>query len=88
MSGKTCTGEKEKDNIEGEIISKKRERLRYTEESKIKEARYNKRYKGMLAKGVISRYLLRNLCRINLGEGIRALVRVKCGNLGERNNTG
>jgi len=34
---------REKDNIEEEIISRERERLRYTEERKIKEARYNKR---------------------------------------------
>jgi len=41
-------------------------------------------YKEMLMEEAIPRYLSRsNLSRINLGEGIRALVRVKCGNLGE-----
>jgi len=40
----------------------------------------------VLAKGVILRYLLRsNLDRINLGEEIRALIRVRCGNLGKWN---
>jgi len=39
----------------------------------------------MLAEGVIPRYLPRtNVDRINL-EGIRALIRVRCGNLGEWN---
>jgi len=37
----------------------------------------------VLAKGVIPRYLSSNLGKINLGEEIRALVRVRCRNLRE-----
>jgi len=40
----------------------------------------------VLTEGVIPRYLSRrNLDRIDLGQGIRALIRVRCGNLGEWN---
>jgi len=81
-----CIINRKKDNIEEEIISREREKLRYTEKRKIIEARYKeaiyKRYKEVLAEGVISK---NNLGRINLGEWIRALVRVRYGNLREWN---
>jgi len=43
MEGRKYWKNREKGNIEEKILGRERERLRYTEEGKIKEARYNKR---------------------------------------------
>jgi len=48
------------------------------EDSKILEARYNRNYKEILAEGRVSRYLMRiSIEKINLGERVKALVKLK-----------
>ncbi|EZA51143.1 hypothetical protein X777_10435, partial [Ooceraea biroi] len=56
------------------------------EEEKIREAKYNKIYKEIRWAGVSPRYLRQeNIVRKGFGAGIRALVRVRCGNMEEYN---
>jgi len=78
--------EKENEKSEEEIIERERIRAREEKNNRILEARYKRYYKKILAKGRGPRYLLRgNLEKTNLGEGIRALARLRCGNLEEWN---
>ncbi|KMQ97412.1 hypothetical protein RF55_2255 [Lasius niger] len=59
---------------------------RQVEECKIKEAKYNKKYKDLepLLEG--PRYL-RKVCldKGNTGDNVRALLRLRCGNMEDRN---
>jgi len=65
---------------------RERERTREEGKSKIAEARYNKRYKEILAEEGIPRYLKRsNLENEIKGDRIRALIKLRCGNLEEWN---
>lgn len=54
--------------------------------SKIKEARYNKKYKE-LEKGIGKPGYLKkeSLEKIEIGDRIRALIRIRCGNMEENN---
>jgi len=75
-----------KEYSEEELITKERDSARAKESRKILEARYNRNYKEILAEGSIPRYLMRgNLEKTNLEEGVRALARLRCGNLKEWN---
>jgi len=71
-----------------EIIYMERERERDRTEGKnrIDKARYNSRYRGLQVEGRIPRYLEKEkLEKIEMGEGIRALIKLRCGNLEEWN---
>jgi len=71
---------------EEELITRERERQCKKESRKILETRYNKNYKEILAERSIPRYLMRgNLEKTNLGEEVRALARLRCGNMKEWN---
>jgi len=60
--------------------------LRKEEDERIKKARYNTRYKEFKALEGCSRYLkTENLEEIGKGEEIRALVKLRCGNLENAN---
>jgi len=70
-----------REEIEKEIIETEKCRLRKEEEERIKKARYNKRYKEFKVLEGCPRYLkAENLEEIDKGE-VRALVKLKCGNL-------
>jgi len=65
-----------------------RERARNRKEGNIRmaKARYNSRYRELLVEGRVPKYLGREkLERTEMGEGVRALVRLRCGNLEEWN---
>jgi len=69
-----------------EIIKRERDSARTEESRKISEARYNKMYKEILAEESIPRYLMREILeKTNQGEGVRALARLRCGNMEEWN---
>ena len=52
------------------------------EESRIKEARYNRRYKEFRKENGVPRYIEEGIVRGGKrGEGIRALIRLRCGNM-------
>jgi len=55
-----------------ELIKRERDSARAEENRKILEARYNRRYKEILAEESIPRYLMRgNLEKTNQGKGVR-----------------
>lgn len=65
---------KEQD-IQGQIIN-----------SKIAEARYNTRYKEIEVRNDTPSYLLKgNLDKVKTGDEIRAMVKLRCGNLEDTN---
>jgi len=69
-----------------EWVSRERERERERERKegrfRIEKAKYNSRYKELLVEGNLER---ENLVKIELGDGIRALAKLRCGNLEEWN---
>ncbi|KYM96256.1 hypothetical protein ALC62_13072 [Cyphomyrmex costatus] len=67
-------------NIEKELIERERDVQRQWEDAKIRDARYNKKYKEIEAEGKGPRYLK----KVNLQE-LQALVKLRCGNLEEVN---
>ncbi|KYN09549.1 hypothetical protein ALC57_18336 [Trachymyrmex cornetzi] len=72
--------------FEKEIIRRERDGQRQCEESKLRAARYNVRYKEFDAGNRKHNYLRKeNLGRIGIGEGVRGLVRLRCGNMEEGN---
>jgi len=67
---------------EMELINRERERERREGNSKLARARYNCRYRELVVKGRVPRYLRKeNLEKLEMSEGIRALVKLRCGNL-------
>lgn len=79
-----------KDREEGvwieEIIGREKDIQMQRENSKISEAKYNKMYRKLRKKGVGAKYLKeKNLNREGYGMNIRALVRLRCGNMEESN---
>jgi len=53
---------------------------------KIREARYNEKYKCNLAEKEVPRYLMKScLKKTGMGDKVRALMRLRCGNLEEWN---
>ncbi|KYN15976.1 hypothetical protein ALC57_11773 [Trachymyrmex cornetzi] len=76
----------EENRFEKEIIRRERDGQRQWEESKLRAARYNVRYKEFDAGNRKHNYLRKeNLGRIGIGEGVRGLVRLRCGNMEEGN---
>lgn len=74
----------EERDLIGEIISRENDTQRQWEERKIKEARYNKRYREILEeeRGTKEDYLSKeNVIQIRNGDGIRALFNIRCGNI-------
>lgn len=72
--------------IERDLIKELRERerdvQRQEEERRIREAKYNKRYKIFMDRSRIPCYLEESEVRKRKnGEGIRALMRLRCGNM-------
>lgn len=56
------------------------------EENKIREAKYNKKYKNIKVEGGRPRYLEKFYSgKEEWGMGVRALIRLKCGNMEEGN---
>jgi len=52
----------------------------------MRTARYNERYKEFDTGNRCPNYLRKeNICKIGVGEGVRGLVRLKCGNMEEGN---
>ncbi|KYN08267.1 hypothetical protein ALC62_00750, partial [Cyphomyrmex costatus] len=73
-------------NIEKELIERERDVQRQWEDAKIRDARYNKKYKEIEAEGKGPRYLKKvNLQELQKGDEIRALVKLRCENLKEAN---
>jgi len=67
---------------EREMREKEKERSEEEGNLKIMEARYNSRYKGILADEEVPRYLKKNSIEKGLmGDRIRALIKLRCGNL-------
>lgn len=55
-------------------------------EARIREARYNSKYKDILLSEEKPQYLKEgNLDKLNYGYKIRALIKVRCGNMEEDN---
>jgi len=78
--------ERGREYSEIDLIKRERDSARAKESRKIVEARYNRIYKEILAEGVIPRYLMRgNLEKTNQGDGVRALAKLRCGNMKEWN---
>jgi len=79
-----------REEMEKEVTERERSRLRKEEEERIKNARYkeitiNTRYKEISVLEGCSRYLkAKNLEEISKGE-IRALIKLRCGNLENAN---
>jgi len=71
---------------EREMRERERERIREEGKIKIAEARYNKKYKEILAEKGIPRYLKKSNLESEIrGDGIRALMKLRFGNLEEWN---
>lgn len=67
-------------------VIRERDIHRQVEDSEIREANYNMRYKELFKNCSRSWYLQRkNLDDINIGDRVRALVKTRCGNLEETN---
>ncbi|KYN16911.1 hypothetical protein ALC57_10821 [Trachymyrmex cornetzi] len=73
--------------FEKEIIRiRERDGQRQWEECRLRSARYNKRYKEFDTGSRGPNYLRKeNLGRLGIGEGVRGLVRLRCGNMEEGN---
>jgi len=77
---------REKRNIKKELREKEREIQRQIEDYRVEEARYNKYYKRVRIIGKAPEYLEKDkLRKVENGEGVRALIRVRCGNMEEDN---
>jgi len=86
VEGERGNRERGREYSEIQLIKRERDSARAEENRKISEARYNRRYKEILAEGSIPRYLMRgNLEKTNLEEGVRVLARLRCGNMEEWN---
>lgn len=73
-------------NLIREIRDRERDIQRQEEGSRIREAKYNKRYREFMDESKIPGYLEERVLRERKkGEGIRALIRMRCGNLEEDN---
>lgn len=81
--------EKIRDNeqdLEVEIITRESELQRQWEGNRIMETKYNKRYKEIKTEGQGPRYLRKAYVnKIGIGNGVRALIKLRCGNLEEAN---
>lgn len=74
--------EEERD-LKRELVAREREAQRQEDSGFIDKARYNARYRVIREEGRLPRYLEQMHYRSASGEGIRALLRVRCGNMEE-----
>lgn len=72
-------------NVTEEIKGSERDLQRQWEEDKIENARYNRNYKKVKMDGDGPDYLSENLRKFGIGDKIRALIKLRCGNLEENN---
>ncbi|XP_070529421.1 cilia- and flagella-associated protein 251-like [Cardiocondyla obscurior] len=95
-TGKTVNGwgkalidsiERENLNIIEEVKQREREIIQgQIEGNRIDKARYNVKYKKYMYEDGIPEYMrMEELNKINNGEGVRALIGVRCGNIEEKN---
>lgn len=81
----TLRNDEERD-LETELMSRERDVQRQWEERKIREAKYNTRYKQIGLKEDGPKYLRKdNLVEGRSGDEVRGLVRLRCGNMEEVN---
>jgi len=74
------------EQMEREMRELGRKRVREEGLIRITETRYNKKYKEVLAEEEVPRYLMRSsLERIVKRDRVRALARLRCGNLEDWN---
>lgn len=73
-------------DVKKEVEKRDWEVQRQVEECKIREARYNKKYKDLETRLEEPRYL-RKVCadKGNTGDNVRALLRLRCRNIEDRN---
>ncbi|KYM93610.1 hypothetical protein ALC62_15968 [Cyphomyrmex costatus] len=84
--GNSRITDNEQDNLETEIIDRERDVQMQWEDSRIGKARYNKKYKELIDKIRGPAYLrVARLELIKRGDVVRALAKLRCGNLGEAN---
>jgi len=71
---------------EKEVIERERNKMRRKEEERIKNARYNPKYREIkVAEGYPSYLKEGNLEEIDKGEKVRALIKLRCDNLENAN---
>jgi len=74
------------ENLKIELINRERNVQRQWEDCKVAKARYNRRYKEMRLEGKVPRYLKKeNIEDFKKGDEIRALIKLRCGNLEQAN---
>jgi len=77
---------KNRDKVEYEILTRERDIQRIAEEERIKKTRYNKKYKELCNfEGCPSYLKNENLEEMDRGEEVRALIKLRCGNLEKAN---
>jgi len=82
--GERITGDR--DRWERKIVEWERARDRKERNIRMVNAKYNCRYRELLVEGGVPRYLGREILeKTEMGEGVRALVKLRCGNLEEWN---
>jgi len=73
-------------NLIKELKNRDRDTQKQWEESRISEARYNKKYKEIKKAGIVPKYLrLESKKETQKGKGTRALMKLRCGNMEEEN---
>lgn len=76
----------EERNLVKELGNKDRDTQRQREAGLIRDANYNKKYKECVEEGIMPRYLERERIEdLRDGRGVRALIRLRCGNMEEDN---
>jgi len=71
--------------METDLTNRERDNQRQWEDSKIRQARYNTRYREIKIDGRGSRYLSKDGDYLNRGEEVRALINLRYGNLEKAN---
>lgn len=70
----------------GRVKNREWEVQRQVEKSRIREARYNKKYRELETRLKGPKYLRKvGADKNNIGDNVRALLRLKCGNMEDRN---
>lgn len=68
------------------MIKREREVQRQRKNGKIAKTRYNKRYREIDLKGRIPSYLkVRNIANTSMGNEVKAMIKLRCGNLEHAN---
>lgn len=72
----------EKIDVESIITERWKDIQNQIIDSRIRNAKYNKRYKEIEVKGGRPRYLMNeSINKLWIGDGVRALIRLRCGNM-------